>query len=100
MATLKEVKISRNWGIRANDKEDYPNPNWRVEKGEPYDLVQFMINELDKNYYWCESLHLPCGLPEEEINKIVQDFVETQITEEQIIDYRKFLEDGEKWGWN
>ena len=99
MPTIKEIIISRNWGIRPNDNVIYSGKIWLVEKDEPYDLVQFRINELSKSYYWNESLCVKAGTSEEGINKLVQEYVE-QISDKDIADYEKFLEEGERWGWD
>ena len=99
MATIKDIKISRNWGKRPTDNAIYCGMIWGVEKGEPYDLVQFLINELGKSYFWQTSLCLPCGMSEEEIKEECIDYAKT-ITEQDIKDYKWFLECGEKWGWD
>lgn len=101
MATIKDIKISRNWGKRPTGNcsiayQAYAN----VEQGEEYDLVQFSINELDKPYFWRSSIGVPCGTSEEDIKKIVEEYARDYITEQDIKDYRDFLESGEKWGWD
>lgn len=100
MATIKDIKIHRNWGKRPTDNVVYVGMAWGVEKGEPYDLVQFSINELDKFYFWNTSLCFPCGMSEEEIKKECVNYAQQNITEKDIKDYRYFLECGEKWGWD
>lgn len=100
MATIKDIKIHRNWGKRPTDNVVYVGMAWGVEKGEPYDLVQFSINELGKSYFWNTSLCFPCGMSEEEIKKECVDYAQQNITEKDIKDYLYFLECGEKWGWN
>lgn len=100
MATIKDIKIHRNWGKRPTDNAVYCGMAWGVEKGEPYDLVQFSINELGKSYFWNTSLCFPCGMSEEEIKKECVDYAQQNITEKDIKDYRYFLECGEKWGWD
>ena len=99
MVTIKNVEIHRNWGKRPNDNAVYCGMAWGVEKGEPYDLVQFSINELGKSYFWNTALCLPCGTSEEEIRASVEEYAKG-ITDEEIQDYRGFLEDGERWGWD
>lgn len=100
MATIKNIKVSRKWATRPTGNSIYPEMIWQVEKGQEYDLVQFSINELNKPYFWYESLCLPCGMSEEEIHEIVAQYVKERIDEQSIKDYKKFLEDGEKWGWD
>ena len=99
MATIKNIKIHRNWGKRPTDNAIYCGMVWGVEKGEPYDLVQFSINELGKPYFWNISFCSPCGMSEEEIRGNVEEYAKT-ITDKDIKGYRDFLEYGEKWGWN
>lgn len=100
MATIKNISISREWGTRPTDNAVYCGMAWGVEKGEKYDLVQFSINELDKPYFWNTSLCFPCGSSEEEIRQECIEYAQKYITEKDIQDYRRFLEDGEKWGWD
>ena len=100
MVTIKNIKINRNWGIRPTDNVICCGMAWAVKKGEPYDLVQFSINELNKPYFWETSLCLPCGQSEEEIRQDCEDYINTYITDEDVNRYRKFLESGEKWGWD
>lgn len=99
MATLKEIKINRKWGVRPNNNTIYIGSQWGIEKDEPYDLVQFSINELNKPYFWNESLCLKCDLTEEQIKNEVEEYI-GGITENDIKDYKSFLECGEKYGWN
>lgn len=100
MATIKDIKISRERGIRPDNNAIYCGMAWGVEKGEKYDLVQFSINELNKSYFWNTSLCLPCGMSEEEIMQECIKFAKENISEKDIRDYRSFLEDGERWGWD
>lgn len=100
MATIKDIKIYRNRGTRPTDYAVYCGMAWGVEKGEPYDLVQFSINELNKPYFWRTSLCFPCGMSEEEIREECIEYAQQNITEKDIQDYRRFLEDGERWGWD
>ena len=99
MVTVDKIEIKRNCGVRPNDNAVYLGKLWRVEKGEPYDSVQFSVKELQKPYLWCTMLCVKCGTSEEEINELVRDYAGT-ITDEQVRGYRSFLEDGEKWGWD
>lgn len=99
MATIKNIMINRNWGKRPTGNAVYCGMAWGVEKGEPYDLVQFSINELDKPYFWNTSLCFPCGTSEEEIKESVEEYAKG-ITDKEIQDYRRFLDDGERWGWD
>lgn len=82
MATVKNIRISRNFYKTGNE-----------------DLVQFSINELDKSYMWCTSIRVPCGTSEEECQKLAEEEAE-KITESDINDYRRFLCDGETYGWD
>lgn len=100
MITIKNIKISRNWGTRPTDNAIYCGMAWAVKKGEPYDLVQFSINELNKPYFWRDSLALPCGQSEEEIRQDCEDYIKQYIEDKDIAEYKKFLEYGEKWGWD
>lgn len=99
MATLKDIKINRNWGVRPNNNVIYVGGEWRIKKGMAYDLVRFSINELNKVYYWKDCLCLRCGLTERQIENEVKEYVKN-ITEKDISDYKHFLEYGEKYGWN
>lgn len=100
MATIKDIKIHREWGIRPTGNCSIANMGWAdVEMGDRYDLVKILINELDKPYYWQISFGFKCGTSEEEIKESVEEYAKT-ITDKEIQDYRSFLEDGEKWGWD
>ena len=99
MATIKEIKISRNCGKRPTDNLIYCGYNWRIEKGEPYDLVQFSINELKKPYYWNESLCVRCGTSEDEIEKLAEEYA-SEITDGEIKLFKEFLEFGEEYGFD
>lgn len=99
MATLKKINIYRNWGIRPDGNTIIEgNIYYGVNKGEPYDLVQFSINEIN-GYYWNTSLCVHAGMSEEEINRIVAEYVKT-ITNADIKEYQKFLDFGKKYGWD
>ena len=99
MATLKEINIYRNWGIRPDGNEIIAgNIYCDVEKGKPYDLVQFSINEIN-GYYWNETICVPLNTSDEDIKKIVEEYI-TTITDDDIKDYQRFLDDGNKYGWD
>ena len=53
-----------------------------VEPGESYDLVQFSIDEIN-GYYWKTFICVPEGTSEDEINKIVKEYINT-ISDEDI----------------
>ena len=100
MATIKEIEITRNWGERPQGNCDIVgNVYFGVAKGEPYDLVRFKINELDKDYSWFDSLCVACGTSEALCNDIASLYAKT-LTQKDIKDYRQFLIDGERWGWD
>ena len=99
MVTVDKIEIKRNCGVRPDDNAVYLGKLWCVEKGEPYDSVQFSIRELQKPYFWHTALCIKCGTSERKINRLVRGFAKT-ITGEEIHGYRQFLEDGEKWGWD
>ena len=84
MATVKDIDIQKNW---------------KVIDGENYNLIEFSINELDKPYYWATSLQVKADTTEKEIRELVEECAK-EITSEEIKEYREFLEDGEKWGWD
>lgn len=99
MATLKKINIYRNWGIRPDGNAIIAgNIYYDVEKGKPYDLVQFSISEIN-GYYWNDTLCVPVGTEEDEINRIVNEYVAT-ITEADIKEYQRFLDYGNKYGWD
>lgn len=99
MATLKGINIHRNWGKRPEGNITIEgNIYYGVEKGKPYDLIQFSINEIN-GYYWNNTLCVPVGTEEDEINRIVNEYVAT-ITEADIKEYQKFLDYGNKYGWD
>lgn len=100
MATIKSISRSKNWGVRPTNNIILDGHIWLVEKGQPYDLVQFSINELDKSYFWNEHLCVPCDWKEDVVERVVKRYAEDEITEKGIKAYRQFLEDGEKWGWD
>ena len=97
MATLKKINILRNWGRRNNSRM---NMVWEkdLKENEEYDLVQIGLEEIP-HYYWKYSIGMKCGYSEEEIKNDIQEYIDT-ITEEEIKSYKRFLADGEKWGWD
>ena len=100
MATIKDIKRTKNRGIRPTNNVILAGHIWLVEKGQPYDLVQFSINELNKPYLWRECICVPCDWEDETIERVVRGYAEDEITEKDIKDYVWFLECGEKWGWD
>ena len=100
MATIKSISRSKNWGVRPTNNTILAGHIWLVEKGQPYDLVQFSINELDKPYFWKEHLCVPCDWEEDVIERVIKRYAENEITEKDINNHRQFLEFGEKWGWD
>lgn len=97
MATLKKINIERNWARKNSNKY---NMIWDtdLEENEEYDLVQIGLKEIP-HYYWKNSIGIKCGYSEEEIRKSVQKYVDT-ITDKEVESYKRFLADGEKWGWD
>lgn len=98
MTTLKNIQVSKSWGIRPTDSAIYIGCAWMVEPGEPYDLVQFSINEIN-GYYWRTSICVPEGTSDEDVEKIVKEYV-SAISDEEIREYKKFLDWGNKYGWD
>ena len=97
MITIKKINILKNWGTRTgreNSKVFY-----NVSVTEKYDLVQFVIAELGYDIYWCVSLGVPLDTPEEEINKYVNKYCKT-LPKVDIYNYKKFIDDGDKCGWD
>lgn len=97
MATLKKINILRNWGRRNNSKM---NMVWQkdLKENEEYDLVQISLKEIP-HYYWQYSIGMKRGYSEEQIKNDIQEYIDT-ITDEEIKSYKRFLADGEKWGWD
>ena len=98
MATLSEFNISREYGTRPSINGISVGYIWEVEEGETYDMVSFSIKEIDR-YFWHEVLCLKAGMSEEEIRSKVEYYVGL-ITEEDINEYKSFLKQGEKYGWD
>lgn len=99
MATLKNIQIYRNWGKRPTGNVTIMgNIYYGVEKGDPYDLVQFSIEEI-KGYYWDKTLCVTVGTSEEEIRKLVLEYI-SNISDKDIQEYQKFLDWGNKYGWD
>ena len=97
MNDIKNIRIKRNFGVR-NAKYDNLGDIWYVKDGEPYDLVQFSIKEME-GFMWRDALCLPCGLSETEIREYVND-VSATITKSQIEEYKDFIEFGKTFGWD
>jgi len=100
MATVKKIRISREWNERPEDDIDIAGEIYFVEKGQTYDLLQFTLEELGYDYFWHESLCVPCGKTEKELLEIARNYAKTQITDERLNNYRRFLDYGEKYGWD
>lgn len=98
MATLKDYKINKNRGVRPDDYVIQVGKKWFVEKGEPYDLVQFSINEV-KGFYWGDSLCVPTTMTEDEVKKLVDEEVKN-ISDTAVKSYNDFLDEGSKYGWD
>lgn len=97
MITIKKIDISRDWGTRSgreNNKVFY-----NVSVAEKYDLVKFIISELGLDVYWCVYVCVPLNTPEEEVNKYVEKYCKT-LTMQDIKEYKKFINDGDKYGWD
>lgn len=99
MATIKDIKIMRNRGNRPENNVIYVDHVWLVEKGEPYDVLQFSINELERSYYWKSIICTPCGLLEKELYRIAEQHAK-KITDNEINDYKSFLDIGDEYGWD
>ena len=98
MATIKNVVITRNAGVRPKGNECILGHVWFVKKGQPFDLVKFQINELKKPYYWNDFLCFSCGMSEKQIKKETEKFAQN-IEQKEIDDYLYFIMDSEEWGW-
>ena len=98
MATLKHYSRNFNWGIRqenVNDGHIYIN----VKPGENYDLVNFTINEFPYNIIWPLDLCVPSDFSEKELEKLIKEHLE-KITEKDIKDFKKFIDEGDQYGWD
>ena len=99
MATLKNIQIYRNWGKRPTGNVIIiGDVYYGVEQGDLYDLVQFSIEEI-KGYYWNETLCVTVGTSEEDIRKLVLEYI-SNISDKDIQEYQKFLDWGNKYGWD
>lgn len=97
MAESRNIRISRNFGVR--DTKTYTMGDiWYVDEGEPYDLVQFSIKEIE-GFMWPEALCVPCGTSEKEIDKLVKEKA-SAITEADIDEFKNFVEFGKTFGWD
>lgn len=97
MATLKKINIIRNFSTRKNNTLGMV---WEknLKENEEYDLIQISLKEIP-DYYWKYSIGMKCGYSEEQIKNDIQEYIDT-ITDEEIKSYKRFLSDGEKYGWN
>ena len=97
MITIKKIEINRNWSYR-NGREYY-EVFYNVPVSERYDLVKFIVKELGLDIFWHTSIGVPLNTSEQEINKYVYKYAET-ITNQDVKDYRRFIDDGDKYGWD
>lgn len=97
MATFKRYERLKNFSTRPFSGE-ICGTIWYVEKGQEYDLIQIKIEEIER-YFWDTHLAVPCNTSEETVEYLCKKFVET-IDEKDVLAYKGFLEDGEKWGWD
>lgn len=97
MATLKKINIIRNFSTRKNNTLGMV---WEknLKENEEYDLINISLEEIP-DYYWKYSIGMKCGYSEEQIKNDIQEYIDT-ITDEEIANYKKFLANGEKYGWN
>ena len=97
MATLKKINVIRNFSTRKNTKLGMV---WEknLKENEEYDLINISLEEIP-DYYWKYSIGMKCGYSEEQIKNDIQEYIDT-ITDEEIANYKRFLRDGEKYGWN
>lgn len=95
--TIKKINILRNWGTRNGRECDKVFHD--VPVAEKYDLVQFVINELGLDIYWCVSIGVPLNTSEEDATKYVEKYIKT-IKKSDIADYKRFINDGDKYGWD
>lgn len=97
MITIKKIDIFRNWGTRSG--RECSSLFYDVAVTEKYDLVKFIINELGYDIYWCVYICVPLDTSEEEINKYVEKYCKT-LKKSDVMDYKKFIDDGDKYGWD
>lgn len=97
MATFEKYYRCKKFGIRPFDGKIY-GTKWYVEKGQEYDLIKISIKEIDR-YYWEVSLAVPCTTSDNTVEYMCKEYVKS-ISEQDIREYKGFLEDGEKWGWD
>ena len=97
MATLNNINIVRNFSTRNSNRYCMV---WQkdLKENEEYDLVQISLKEIP-HYYWQYSIGMKRGYSEEQIKNDIQEYIDT-ITDEEIANYKKFLANGEKWGWD
>ena len=97
MATLKKINVIRNFSTRKNNTLGMV---WEknLKENEEYDLINISLEEIP-HYYWKYSIGMKCGYSEEQIKNDIQEYIDT-ITDEEIANYKKFLANGEKYGWD
>lgn len=100
MATLKDVRVTRDFGEvpSENVKIDYMVWDTELKSGDRYDLLQIAIEEVH-GYYWQFSTGLKRNCNQKEIDAAVHIML-SRITEQKIKEYNNFLEDGRKYGWD
>lgn len=99
MFNIKTITIKRDYGVRPQGKSHLDNDNiWDVEVGEPYALVRFVFEEVPGYYYWT-SVSMNNDLSDEEIERQIKEAVKT-IPESDLDWFKRFIENGERWGWD
>lgn len=99
MFNIQTITIDRNHGIRPEGKSYLDHNNvWDVEVGEPYALVRFIFEEVPGWYYWT-SVSMHNDLSDEEIEQQIRKAVKT-IPEDDLDWFKRFIKDGERWGWD
>lgn len=97
MATLNSIEIINADGTRPMKNINDGN-TWLVEKGEPFNIVKFMLNEA-YGYYFPITLCVSKQLKKDEIEKLVKEYV-NGISDEQVKNFNSFLKFGEEYGWD
>lgn len=95
MITIKKVNILKNWGTRIGRESN--KRFYNVSVTEKYDLVQFVIAELNLDVYWHTSIGVPLNTSEEEINNYINKYIKG-ITKSDINNYRDFINEINKYG--
>ena len=99
MATFDDIIINQN--IRERPPEDekiLENVYFGVNVGENYKPVIFSIKEI-ASYYWWETLCFPIDMEENKIKEETINYA-NEITNDKVTNYKKFLEECEKYGWD